>query len=176
MGGIRGLGFAGAALLAVLVGGCSAVVAGSGSGEPSPNGPTTTTARPTTTRPTTAAPTTTVVTTTASPTTTGPGPAPTPPPTFVDESAPAQYCDRPFTGALGKEMLAVVVETPAGGLDCDKAAAVLVDYYAQRSEPKTGLPPLAVGSMSCNQIPEGAMPQVVCADDDNLVYSMWQQR
>ncbi|PRY42254.1 hypothetical protein [Umezawaea tangerina] len=174
MAGVRGSGFAVVGvLLAVLLGGCSAVVAGSGSG--SGDRPGTTTTRPTTTTTTTTtttAPTTTVVTTTARPTTT----APTPPPTSVDESAPAQYCDRPFTGALGKEMLAVVVETPAGRLDCDKAAAVLVDYYAQRSEPKTGLPPLAIGPLSCNQIPEGALPQVVCADGDNLIYSMWQQR
>lgn len=140
-------------LLAVLVTGCSTVVTGSGSGSvrSSPPPPVTTTAAEETTTP-----------------------APEPPP--VDESAPAQYCDRPFTGALGQDMLAVVVETPAGRLTCDQAAAILVDYYAQRSEPKTGLPPLAIGPMSCNQVPEGSMPQVVCSDGADLIYSMWQQR
>ncbi|HEX6345825.1 hypothetical protein [Umezawaea sp.] len=143
-------------LLAVLATGCSSVVTGSGSGTStsSPARPVTTTERGTTT---TAA-------------------EPTPPPATVDESAPARYCDRPFTGALGQEMLAVVVETPAGRLNCDQAEAVLVDYYAQRSEPQVGLPPVAIGPMSCNQVPEGSMPQVVCSDGDNLIYSMWQQR
>ncbi len=147
-------------LLAVLAAGCSSVVAGSGSGSGSVSStpPETTTAETTTT--TTETESTPVLV----------------PPPVVDESAPAQYCDRPFTGALGKEMLAVVVETPAGRLDCDQAAAVLFDYYAQRSDPKTGLPPLAIGPMSCNQVPEGSMPQVVCADGENLIYSMWQQR
>jgi hypothetical protein len=144
-----------APLLALLAAGCSSVVSGSGTVAPTP-------------------PTTTVVETTT--TTAAPESTATPPPTAVDESAPAQYCDRPFTGALGKEMLAVVVETPAGRLTCDQAAAILVDYYAQRSEPKTGLPPLAIGPMSCNQIPEGSLPQVVCSDGDDLVYSMWPQR
>lgn len=141
-------------LLAVLAAGCSSVVTGAGTAEPAP-------------------PTTAVVATT---TTVEPEPTATPPPAAIDESAPAQYCDRPFTGALGEEMLAVVVETPAGRLTCDQAAAILVDYYAQRSDPKTGLPPLAVGPMSCNQVPEGSMPQVVCSDGDNLIYSMWEQR
>ncbi|MET1074080.1 MAG: hypothetical protein ABWY11_15645 [Umezawaea sp.] len=173
MGVVKGSGFAVAALLVALVGGCSAVVAGSGSGSgdvPS-NRPTTTTRTTTTTAPTTTTPSTTAQTKTTKQET-----ASTPPPTVVDESAPAQYCDRPFTGALGKDMLAVVVQTPGGRLDCDKAAAILVDYYAQRSYPELGLPPLAIGPLSCNQIPEGALPQVVCADDDDLIYSMWQQR
>jgi hypothetical protein len=150
-------------LLALLVTGCSSVVTGSGSGTTSLAPPVTTTDEVTTTEDaptTTDAPETTEVA----------------PPATVDESAPAQYCDRPFTGALGQDMLAVVVETPGGRLTCDQAAAILVDYYAQRSEPETGLPPLAIGPMSCNQVPEGSMPQVVCSDGDNLIYSMWQQR
>jgi hypothetical protein len=149
-------------LLAVLAAGCSSVISGSGTG-----------ASP--------APTTTEITetaTTTETTTTTPAPASnvTPPPTAIDEAAPAQYCDRPFTGALGQKMLAVVVETPGGRLSCDQAAAFLVDYYAQRSEPTFGLPPLAIGAMSCNQVPEGALPQVVCSDGHDLIYSMWQQR
>ncbi len=93
----------------------------------------------------------------------------------VDEGAPAQYCDDAFPGALGKPMLAVVVETPSGRLTCDQAAAVLVDYYAERRDPTPGRPPLMVGTMTCNQVPEPALPQVVCADEDDLVYSMWPQ-
>ncbi|MCS7484084.1 hypothetical protein ACFFQW_29250 [Umezawaea endophytica] len=145
-------------LLAVLVTGCSSTVTGTGSGSG-----TTSSAPPATT------------TAAVGTTTTTAAPEPTAPPS-VDESAPAQYCDRPFTGALGQEMFAVVVETPSGRLTCDQAEAVLVDYYAQRSEPKTGLPPLAIGPMSCGQVPEGSLPQVVCVDDDNLIYSMWPQR
>ncbi|HWO67278.1 MAG TPA: hypothetical protein VNO31_45335 [Umezawaea sp.] len=147
-------------LLAVLVTGCSSVVTGSGSGTTSSAPPVTTTSAGTTT--------------TAAPEPTAPTASTAPP--SVDENAPAQYCDQPFTGALGKDMLAVVVETPAGRLTCDQATAFLVDYYAQRSEPKTGLPPLAIGPMSCNQVPEGSMPQVVCSDGADLIYSMWQQR
>lgn len=93
----------------------------------------------------------------------------------IDEGAPAQYCDDPFPGALGKPMLAVVVETPSGRLTCDQAAAVLFDYYAQRRDPTPGLAPLVIGSMTCNQVPEPALPQVVCAGEDDLVYSMWPQ-
>ncbi|WP_424184426.1 hypothetical protein ACOBQX_21285 [Actinokineospora sp. G85] len=103
----------------------------------------------------------------------------TPPPgpgiPTVDQTAAAQYCDRPFKGALGKDMLAVVVETPGGILDCEKAAAVLFDYYAARPNPETGLPPVEIGPLTCNQVPEPDFPQVVCADEDNLIYSMWPQ-
>ncbi|MFD9737355.1 hypothetical protein [Umezawaea sp. NPDC059074] len=152
-------------LLAALTAGCSSVVAGSGSALPTSTTPTTTT---------TAATTTTTTTTKSPPT--KPTRTPTPPPTAIDESAPAQYCTHQFTGALGKPMLAVVVETPAGRLTCDRAEAVLVDYYTQRSDPTTGLPPLAVGDLSCNQIPEGSLAQVVCSDGDDLIYSMWPQR
>lgn len=103
-----------------------------------------------------------------------PEPTPVPLPT-IDEGAPAQYCDDPFPGALGKPMLAVVVETPSGRLTCDQAAAILVDYYAERRDPTPGRPPLVIGTVTCNQVPEPALPQVVCADEDNLVYSMWPQ-
>ncbi|MCC8247032.1 hypothetical protein [Saccharothrix luteola] len=149
------------ALLA-LVTGCSTAVTGAGSGAVT----TTVEAEPTTEP--TAEPTTE---STPEPTAEAdPVPLPT-----IDEGAPAQYCDDPFPGALGKPMLAVVVETPSGRLTCDQAAAVLFDYYARRRDPTPGLAPLVIGSMTCNQVPEPALPQVVCADEDNLVYSMWPQ-
>ncbi|WP_033442190.1 hypothetical protein [Saccharothrix sp. NRRL B-16314] len=148
------------ALVAVLglVTGCSTTVTGSGSGSG----------------------TATTATTTAKATTTTAEDEPTPesepePLPTIDEGAPAQYCEEPFAGALGKPMLAVVVETPSGRLTCDQAAAVLFDYYAQRRDPTPGLPPLVIGTMTCNQVAEPAMPQVVCADEDNLAYSMWPQ-
>lgn len=154
----------GAVLVAVLalVTGCSTSVTGTGTG----SGAVTTTvgAEPTTTEPTAES--------TTEPTTAEPDPGPLP---TIDEGAPAQYCDDPFPGALGKPMLAVVVETPSGRLTCDQAAAVLFDYYAQRRDPVPGLAPLVIGTMTCNQVPEPAMPQVVCADEDNLAYSMWPQ-
>ncbi|SFR29737.1 hypothetical protein SAMN04488564_12160 [Lentzea waywayandensis] len=143
-------------LLAVLAAGCTPEITGSGS----PSDPESSTA------PTTQPPTTT--TSAAATALTGVSPD-------QYESLPSQYCDRPFTGALGKPMLAVVMETPQGRLNCDQAGAVLFDYYAERSDPKTGLPPVMVGSMSCNQVPEGIMPQVVCADAENVIYSMWPQ-
>ncbi|WP_447006748.1 hypothetical protein ACRAKI_09880 [Saccharothrix isguenensis] len=145
-----------------LVTGCSTTVTGSGSGT-EPVGATTTKATTATTK---------AVTTTAEERTPEPDPRPVP---TVDEGAPAQYCDEQFTGALGKPMLAVVVETPSGRLTCDQAAAILFDYYAERRDPTPGLPPLTIGPMSCNQVPEPAMPQVVCSDDDNIIYSMWPQ-
>lgn len=146
------------ALLALATG-CSTAVTGTGTGG----------AAVTTT--TTAA---TAATTTTAPVedTTGATPPPIP---AIDEGAPAQYCDQPFTGALGKDMLAVVVETPSGRLGCDEAGAVLADYYAERRDPRTGLPPLAVAGMSCNQVPEGQLPQVVCVGEDGLIYAMWPQ-
>jgi uncharacterized protein YceK len=146
-----------AAAVLALVTGCSTAVSGSSSGTGAATTATTTTAAG---RESTAGPTS--------------GPDPVPLPT-IDEAAPAQYCDDAFPGALGKPMLAVVVETPSGRLTCDQAAAVLVDYYAERRDPTPGRPPLAVGTMTCNQVPEPALPQVVCADEDNLVYSMWPQ-
>ncbi|WP_189152831.1 hypothetical protein [Lentzea pudingi] len=144
-------------LVAVLVAGCTPEVTGSGSAT-----------SPQETTGTTAAPTTTTATSTAVTALNGVSPE-------EYESLPSQFCERPFIGALGKPMLAVVVETPAGRLNCDQAGAVLVDYYAQRPDPKTGLPPVEIGPMSCNQVAEGIMPQVVCADAENVIYSMWPQ-
>lgn len=150
---------AGLVALLALAAGCSTAVSGSGSG----NGTraTTTTTSTTTTR----AEATSEVT---------PEPTPLPLPT-IDEGAPARYCHDAFPGALGKPMLAVVVETPSGRLTCDQAAAVLVDYYAERRDPTPGRPPLVVGTMTCNQVPEPALPQVVCTDGDDIAYSMWPQ-
>ncbi|MEU4445954.1 hypothetical protein AB0K14_35680 [Actinosynnema sp. NPDC050801] len=162
MGAIAAPGLVLAAL--VLVAGCSTAVEGSGSdaaaGSATTSATTSAEAEPTAD---------------AEPTR-----APIPKPTLVqlptiDEGAPATYCDDPFPGALGKPMLAVVVETPSGRLTCDQAAAVLFDYYVERRDPNPGRPPLVIGDMTCNQVPEPALPQVVCADDDNLVYSMWPQ-
>ncbi|MFJ6675719.1 hypothetical protein ACIQMJ_31830 [Actinosynnema sp. NPDC091369] len=147
-----------AAAVLALVTGCSTTVSGSSSG----TGPVTTTTTTATARERTSEPTRTSQ------------PTPVPLPT-IDEAAPAQYCHDAFPGALGKPMLAVVVETPSGRLTCDQAAGVLVDYYAERRDPTPGRPPLVVGTMTCNQVPEPALPQVVCADEDNLVYSMWPQ-
>ncbi|MGW6442150.1 hypothetical protein [Lentzea sp. NPDC055074] len=150
-----------ALLAAVLVAGCTPEVTGSGSATTPQE---TTSPQETTGQQETAAPTTTAAATALN------GVSPD-----EYESLPSQFCERPFTGALGKPMLAVVVETPAGRLTCDQAGAVLFDYYAQRSEPKTGLPPVEIGPMSCNQVAEGIMPQVVCADAENVIYSMWPQ-
>ncbi|SMC58148.1 hypothetical protein SAMN05660733_00561 [Lentzea albidocapillata] len=138
-------------LLALLAAGCTPEVTGSGSATGLPE-----TTTPETTTTTTAAALDGV-----------------PPERY--EGMPSQYCEQPFTGALGKQMLAVVVETPQGRLNCDQAGAVLFDYYAQRAEPKTGLPPIDIGPLSCNQVAEGIMPQVVCADGENVIYSMWPQ-
>jgi hypothetical protein len=147
---------AGLVALLALATGCSTTVSGSGSGSGTRAVTTTTTTRAARTSEVTAEPT--------------PLPVPT-----VDEGAPARYCHDAFPGALGKPMLAVVVETPAGRLTCDQAAAVLVDYYAERRDPTPGRPPLVVGTMTCNQVPEPALPQVVCTDGDDIVYSMWPQ-
>jgi hypothetical protein len=154
----------GVVLVAVLalVAGCSTSVTGTGSG----SGAVTTTlaAAPSPGPESSAEPTAA----------SSPEPTPVPLPT-IDEAAPAQYCDDPFPGALGKPMLAVVVETPSGRLTCDQAAAVLFDYYSRRRDPTPGRAPLVVGTMTCNQVPEPALPQVVCADEDDLAYSMWPQ-
>jgi hypothetical protein len=148
-----------AVLLAVLAAGCTPEITGSGSrsDSESPTAPTTSTTQPATTTTSAAATALNGV----------------PPEQY--ESLPSQYCDKLFLGALSKPMLAVVVETPKGRLNCDQAGAVLFDYYAERLEPKTGLPPVKIGSMSCNQVAEGILPQVVCADEDNVIYSMWPQ-
>ena len=146
-------------LLAVLAAGCTSEVTGSGRQETAPP-----------TIQSTTEPQTSSATTTSSAATALNG---VPPEQY--ESLPSKYCDRVFLGALSKPMLAVVMETPKGRLNCDQAGAVLFDYYAERLEPKTGLPPIEVGSMSCNQVAEGILPQVVCADEDNVIYSMWPQ-
>lgn len=146
----------------VLAAGCGGTVPGSAAGTTAPD-PTTTAATPTpSATPTSTGPTTT------------PDEAETPPLT-VDESRPAQYCEDTFTGALGKPMHAVVVETPSGFLGCDEAAAILFDYYAERPDPEFGRSPLQIGPLACNQAEEGQFPQVICADPDNLIYSMWPQ-
>lgn len=147
-------------VIAVLVAGCGPVEAIPGTAEGTGEIPTTTTTRP---------PTTTSTTTTTR------SPATPVPPLTVDEDLPVQHCDRTFTGALGKPMHAVVVETPGGILDCEEAAAILFDYYAERSDPTFGLPPIHIGPLACNQAEEGQFPQVICADEDNLIYSMWPQ-
>lgn len=99
------------AVLALVVG-CSTTVTGSGS--------------------TTGSATEAVTTTTGAEST--PAPLPT-----IDEAAPARYCDDPFPGVLGKPMPAVVVETPSGRPTCDRAGAVLFDYYTRRRDPKSGI-------------------------------------
>jgi hypothetical protein len=97
------------------------------------------------------------------------------PPTSIDPAADQQYCDGTITGALGKPMQVVVVNTPAGWIDCDGAGAVLVDYYAERPDPRPGSAPIEVAGFSCNQVPEPDLPQVICADGESLLYSMWRQ-
>jgi hypothetical protein len=146
-----------AAIVVALLAGCSSTVAGSAS-----EGLTTSTK---TTRQTTTTPTKTTTT----------APQVAAPPTAIDPSANQQNCDQTITGALGKPMEVVVVETPAGRVNCDQAGAVLVDYYAQRPNPQPGSAPLAVAGFACNQVPEPDIPQVICADGDSLIYSMWRQ-
>jgi hypothetical protein len=97
------------------------------------------------------------------------------PPTSIDPAADQQFCDGTITGALGKQMQVVVVNTPGGWIDCDGAGAVLVDYYAERPDPRPGSAPIEVAGFSCNQVPEPDLPQVICADGDSLLYSMWRQ-
>ncbi|GAA1312864.1 hypothetical protein GCM10009634_81340 [Saccharothrix xinjiangensis] len=155
-------------ILSALVTGCSTTVTGSGAAVTTTTGASIRVEAPTTA----GLPSTIEVPTTTRGSTRPPEPVEPP---EIDEGAPARYCDQPFAGALGKPMLAVVVETPSGRLDCDEAAAVLFDYYAERRDPTPGLPPLEVGPMTCNQVPEPALPQVVCADGDDVVYSMWPQ-
>lgn len=97
------------------------------------------------------------------------------PPTEIDPAADQQYCDNTITGAFGKEMQVVVVNTPSGRIDCDQAGAVLVDYYTERPNPDPGGDPLVVAGFACNQVPHPDIPQVICADGDSLLYSMWRQ-
>ncbi|CRK61781.1 hypothetical protein [Alloactinosynnema sp. L-07] len=163
-----------ACLLLLLTAGCATPVTGtaSSSDKTTTVEPTTTTVKPppvkTATPKTTTPKTTTEATATKPATTTRGIPA-------IDESAPAQYCDQRFKGALGKDMHAVVVETPSGRVNCDQAGAILFDYYAERSTPDPALPPLDVAGFTCGQVAEPALPQVVCTDGDSLIYSMWPQ-
>jgi uncharacterized protein YceK len=149
-----------AATVFVLLAGCSSTVTGSASENPGNTTAASTAARPATTTPT--------ATATASPQVAAP-------PTSIDPSAEQQSCDQAITGALGKQMEVVVVETPAGRVTCDQAGAILVDYYAKRSDPQPGSAPLEVAGFVCNQVPEPDIPQVICADGDSLIYSMWRQ-
>ncbi|CCH31182.1 hypothetical protein ABZ816_02800 [Actinosynnema sp. NPDC047251] len=160
----------------VLLAGCTVNVTGSSSTGTTAALPTTATSSPESTGPESTGPEPTNPDTSA-PDTPSPeeptdSPLPLPP---IDESAPTRFCDQPFTGALGKPMLAAVVETPSGRLNCDQAGAVLVDYYAERHDPTAGRPPLVVAGMTCNQVPEPALPQVVCTDGADVIYSMWPQ-
>jgi hypothetical protein len=151
---------------AVLVGvltGCTTTVTGAAGGDG-------TTA--TTTGTTDAGPTTT--TTTATTTTTGDEPLP-PPPTSIDVNATQQYCPGTITGALGKPMNVVVVATAGGRVHCEEASSVLVHYYMARPEPDPASEPAEVDGYACGQVPEPDQPQVICADDVSLFYSMWVQ-
>ena len=97
-------------------------------------------------------------------------------PTSIDDAAQQQYCEQLITGALGKRMQVVVVETPSGRVNCDQAGAVLVDYYAERQVPDPGSGPIEVAGFACNQVPEPDLPQVICTDGDSLLFSMWPQQ
>jgi hypothetical protein len=157
-----------AGLLFLLTAGCATPVTGTASGTDQ----TTASAEPTTKPKPPPAKTVTPKTTTKTTTKTTAGKPAIP---VIDESAPAQYCDQLFKGALGKDMHAVVVETPSGRVNCDQAGAILFDYYAERSTPDPALPPLEVAGFTCGQVAEPALPQVVCTDGDSLIYSMWPQ-
>src|ERR1044072_2094722 len=141
------------ALLALLAG-CTATVSGSPAGNAEPTGRTT------------VAPTTETSTEDTS------VPAP---PTEIDPAADQQYCENTITGAFGREMQVVVVNTPGGRIDCDQAGAVLVDYYAERPNPDPGGDPIVVAGFACNQVPHPDIPQVICATGDSPLYSMWDQ-
>jgi hypothetical protein len=154
-----------AATVFVLLAGCSSTVTGSAS-----EGLRATTAPTRASTATAASPATTTSTRTAIA-----SPQLAAPPTSIDPSAGQQNCDQTITGALGKQMEVVVVETPAGRVNCDQAGAVLVDYYAKRPNPQPGSVPLEVAGFACNQVPEPDIPQVICADGDSLIYSMWRQ-
>ncbi len=76
-----------------------------------------------------------------------------PPPTSIDLNATQQYCPGTITGALGKPM----------------------NVVTERPEPDPGSEPIEVDGYACNQVPEPDQPQVICADDVSLFYSMWVQ-
>jgi hypothetical protein len=98
-----------------------------------------------------------------------------PPPTEIDPAADQQYCDNTITGAFGKAMQVVVVNTPGGRVNCDQAGALLGDYYRERPDPDPGSEPIVVAGFACNQVPHPDIPQVICSDGDSLLYSMWRQ-
>ena len=118
--------------------------------------------------------TTTTTATTTTTTTTEDTPLP-PPPTSIDVNATQQYCPGTITGALGKPMNVVVVATAGGQVNCETAFAVLSAYYEERPEPDPGSSPIEVDGYACDQVPEPDQPQVICADDVSLFYSMWVQ-
>ncbi len=157
-----------AAAAMLMVTGCATSVTGA----PVSDGTTSTTESTATTETTTE--TATKTTTTAETTEQTEDPL-APPPTAIDPAAALQYCDGTITGALGKPMQVVVVETPGGRVNCDQAGAVLVDYYAERQEPDPGSDPIEVAGFACDQVPEPDLPQVICADGVSLFYSMWVQ-
>jgi type IV pilus biogenesis protein CpaD/CtpE len=151
-----------AVALFALLAGCTSTVSGS------PAGSTGTTTGQTIVRPPTGRATTLPVPPTDA--TTVPAP-----PTSIDPAADQQYCDGTITGALGRQMQVVVVNTPNGRVDCDQAGAVLVDYYAERPNPEPGSAPIVVAGFACNQVAAPDIPQVICGDGASLLYSMWQQ-
>ncbi|OLF19390.1 hypothetical protein [Actinophytocola xanthii] len=97
------------------------------------------------------------------------------PPTSIDQNATQQYCQPFIIGPGNQRMQVVVVETPGGRVNCDQAAAVLVDYYAERPTPDPGSEPLVVAGYACGQVPVPDIPQVICGDGASLFYSMWVQ-
>jgi hypothetical protein len=140
-----------AAILVCVLVGCSTPVTGAATGDG--------------TKPTTTTTTTSAVEDTPLP----------PPPTSIDVNATQQYCDQTITGAFGKPMNVVVVATAGGQVHCDEASVVLVHYYMERPEPDPASAPIEVDGYACNQVPEPDQPQVICADDVSLFYSMWVQ-
>jgi hypothetical protein len=98
-----------------------------------------------------------------------------PPPTSIDVNATQQYCPGTITGALGKPMNVVVVATAGGRVHCEEAFGVLSAYYAERPEPDPGSAPIEVDGYACGQVPEPDQPQVICADEVSIFYSMWVQ-
>ncbi|MFC4856515.1 hypothetical protein [Actinophytocola glycyrrhizae] len=151
-----------ATVLVCVLAGCSTSVTGAAVGD---------SAATTTTETTETTETTTTTTTT---TTTEHTPLP-PPPTSVDQNAAQRYCAGTITGALAKPMNVVVVATAGGRVNCEEASAVLVHYYEERPEPDPASAPIEVDGYACNQVPEPDLPQVICADDVSLFYSMWVQ-
>jgi hypothetical protein len=97
------------------------------------------------------------------------------PPTSIDQTADQQYCEPFIIGPGNQRMQVVVVATPGGRVNCDQAAAVLVDYYAERPTPDPASEPIVVAGNACDQVPVPDIPQVICTDGASLFYSMWVQ-